>query len=844
MSAAAHTPMMVQYLGIKAEYPNMLVFYRMGDFYELFFDDAVRAADLLNLTLTARGKSNGEPIHMAGVPYHAVDGYLARLVKMGESIAICEQTGDPATSKGPVTREVVRIVTPGTISEESLLEANQDNLLVSLYSGKHKSGIASLDMTSGRLTLTESLPADVASELARLNPSELLMYDGDKAYKNHSGKTAIRPRPEWEFSLKTAINLCCKQFQTQDLAAFDCADVPEALQAAGALLHYAKETQKTAMPHIQTMRVERPCDMVRIDETTRRNLEIDVNMSGTKTNTLASVLDFTSTNMGSRLLKRWLHRPLRSETVLNARFDSIETLQSAQSLESLQEQLKGISDIERICTRIALKSARPRDLSSLRDSLKILPGLKVLIPNSASSLIKLSEHIQTHDEIYHMLTRAIIETPPQLIRDGGVLKPGYDAELDDLRELSDNASQFLINLEQQEKERTGIPTLKVGYNRVHGYYIEISKAQSASAPEDYTRRQTLKNAERFITPDLKKFEEKVLSASAKALSREKALYEGIVNHLGQFILPLQKTAESLSELDVLSCFAERASNLKLTRPTMISDASIKYTQGRHLVVEAASDNPFIANNCELNAKQSMLIITGPNMGGKSTYMRQTALIALLAHCGCFVPAESAKIGSLDRIFTRIGASDDLASNRSTFMVEMTETANILHNATNRSLVLMDEIGRGTSTYDGLSLAWATAEHIATKVNALTLFATHYFELTHLSDTHMNIENVHLSAVEHLDTIVFLHEVKSGPANQSYGLQVAKLAGMPHPVIKQAKHYLKQLESGDIQTIKPVVQDDLFAPQTHPVLEKLQSLNIDTLSPKDALMALYDLSDMV
>ncbi len=848
---SVHTPMMQQYLRIKAEYPTTLLFYRMGDFYELFFDDAKKAAKLLDLTLTHRGQSNGQPIAMAGIPYHAADNYLARLIQQGESIAICEQIGDPATSKGPVKREVVRVVTPGTLTEENLLQERQDNLLVAICSHHTAFGIATLDISSGRFVLMQVDSKEaLLSELERLHPRELLIPDTDPLSQTLLERNGSRRRPDWDFEFESAQRRIIQQLQTHDLSAFDCDEVPGAIRAAGGLLQYTRETQKSALPHIHTLKVERREDTVLLDAATRRNLEIDGNLRGGTDHTLASVVDGTKTPMGSRLLKRWLNRPLRDHVLIGNRQQAVAAILETHQANEFQEILQGIGDIERIMSRVALNSARPRDLVQLRQTLALIPQvLALLAPYSCAHLQNLSQHIQSHPTIYQLLVKAIIESPPMLMRDGGVIAPGYDAELDDLRNLSQNANQFLIDLEVQERQRTNINTLKVGYNGVHGYYIEISKTQSEKAPDNYIRRQTLKNAERYITPELKQFEDKVLSSRERALAREKLLYDALLQQLLTDLHSLQTTAQGLSDLDVLVNFAERAQTLNWTQPTLTDIPGILIKAGRHPVVEQVLDGPFIPNDTELSDQQRMLVITGPNMGGKSTYMRQTALIVLLAHTGCFVPAQSATIGPIDRIFTRIGAADDLAGGRSTFMVEMTETANILHYATPNSLVLMDEIGRGTSTFDGLSLAWACAEYLVKHNKAFSLFATHYFELTQLSEQLQKIANVHLSAVEHQESIVFLHEVKKGPASQSYGLQVAQLAGVPKPVVQRAKILLVQLENqtvakqAKLQPGKAPAQPDLFM-QSHPVVEALQNLYPDELSPKQALECLYQLKKMV
>ena len=849
-SLEQHTPMMQQFLRIKAAHPNELVFYRMGDFYELFYDDAKKASQLMDITLTARGKSGGNPIPMAGIPYHSAEGYLAKLVKLGESVAICEQIGDPATSKGPVERQVVRVVTPGTISDEALLDARRDNLLAAVAHHKDQFGIATLDIGSGRFLVLEVTGAEgLQSELQRLNPAELLVDDDFPYPEIIQHRRGVRHRQPWEFEQDTARRQLTDQFGTKNLMGFGCDHLPLALAAAGCLLQYAHETQRTALPHIRTISYENRDDSVILDAATRRNLELDTNLSGGTENTLLSVLDNTSTAMGGRLLCRWLNRPLRHLSILQGRQQAIAELRQDYRYEVIVDQLKNIGDMERILGRLALRSARPRDLTRLRQSLETLPAIQSALSASESDrLQQLLTEASGFPETVDLLTRAVIDNPPVVIRDGGVIAEGYDRELDELRNISTNAGQYLIDLETREKQRTGIATLKVGYNRVHGYYIEISRAQSDQAPADYIRRQTLKNAERFITPELKEFEDKALSAKSRSLTREKALYQALIETLNERLLPLQNCAAAISELDVLVNLAERADNLNLTAPTLVEQPGIDVIGGRHPVVEQVLDSPFVTNDLKLNEQRRMLVITGPNMGGKSTYMRQAALIVLLAHIGSCVPAQSASIGLVDRIFTRIGSSDDLAGGRSTFMVEMTETANILHNATERSLVLMDEVGRGTSTFDGLSLAWACAVQLAEKVRALTLFATHYFELTSLPDKTAGVANVHLDATEYNDDLVFLHSIQEGPANQSYGIQVAKLAGIPPEVITLARQELASLEAGAHPTIKPTttnvlhpVQSELFSdPVASALLDAVSAVNPDELSPREALEKLYAL----
>jgi len=840
-----HTPMMQQYLRIKSDYPETLLLYRMGDFYELFYDDAVQVARLLDITLTARGQSGGKPIPMAGVPFHAAESYIAKLLRQGLSVAICEQIGDPKTSIGPVERQVVRILTPGTVSDAAFLEENSDNLLAALHQQQDRFGIATLDMASGRFHLLEVYGVEaLQSELERLKPTELLISEEITFTLNVNG---LRRRAPWEFELETALRLLTQQMQTHDLAGFGCMDMPVALSAAGGLLHYTKETQRTQLPHIRAIQVERREDSIILDAATRRNLELTTNLTGTSENTLASVMDRTATAMGSRLLKRWIHRPLRQHTVLRARQESVSNLLKDRYYLEFHHAFNSVEDLERILARVALKSARPRDLIGLRNTLAVLPEIQQQLKNVSAPMLKeLAQWIREFPALLNVLQKAIVDNPPVTMREGGVIAQGYDAELDELLALSQDAGQFLIELEEREKKRTGLSTLKVGYNRVHGFYIEISRMQAEQVPVDYIRRQTLKNAERFITPELKQFEDKALSSREKALAREKELYDDLLNQVLVELNPLQESAHALAELDVLNNFAERADTLELSCPELTEASQIHITQGRHLVVENILTKPFVPNDVHLTEQHRMLMITGPNMGGKSTYMRQIALIVLLGHIGSFVPAKSAQLGSVDRIFTRIGASDDLASGRSTFMVEMTETANILHNATRHSVVLMDEIGRGTSTFDGLSLAFACAEQLAKQIHAFTLFATHYFELTTLADAVTTIKNIHFDATEHHDKIIFLHAVKEGPANQSYGIQVAQLAGVPRAVIAMAKQKLRELEKQ--AHALPSHQIDIFAQvekvEEHPVVTQLKNIHPENLSPRDALNILFELKEKI
>ena len=851
-----HTPMMQQYLKLKAENPDILLFYRMGDFYELFYDDAKKAAALLDISLTKRGQSAGNPIPMAGVPYHAVEGYLAKLVQLGEPVAICEQVGDPATSKGPVERKIVRIVTPGTVSDEALLPERQDNLIVAVYQEKEKFGLATLDMTSGRFQLCEPHSKEaLQAELQRINPVELLYCEDFVEMAIIEHYKGLRRRPIWEFELSTAISELNRQFGTKDLRAFGVEKSPLGLAAAGCLLQYAKETQRASLPHIQSISVIQNNDNIQLDAATRRNLELTQNLAGGTENTLSSVLDKCVTPMGSRLLKRWIHQPIRQTDILLKRQKTIGEIIEQDLYHELQPYLQQVGDMERILARVALRSARPRDLTRLRTALEQIEPIKSLINTKTSSnLTALSEQIGDFSAQIELLQKAIIETPPLLIRDGGVIAEGYNTELDEWRTLSAGATQYLENLEQRERESTGIDTLKIGFNAVHGYYIQISQGQAHKAPIHYVRRQTLKNAERYIIPELKEYEDKVLKSKGAALALEKQLYDELFDLLLPYLGQLQLASLALSELDVLVNLAERAETLNYVAPQFSDEIGVKIENGRHPVVEQVLKDPFIANPINLNQQRHLLIITGPNMGGKSTYMRQTALITLMAYIGSFVPADSAVIGQIDRIFTRIGASDDLASGRSTFMVEMTEMANILHQATSQSLVLIDEIGRGTSTYDGLSLAWACAEWLAKKTRSLTLFATHYFELTALPEKIEGIANIHLDALEHNNTIAFMHAVQDGAASKSYGLAVAALAGVPQSVIKLAKQKLHQLEklsaqNGDqqIQHLRALNQHQgelAFEAEPDALREAIEQLDPDELSPKQALAYLYQLKKML
>ena len=842
----AHTPMMQQYLRIKVQHPGMLMFYRMGDFYELFFEDAEEASRLLDITLTTRGATAGQPIKMAGVPYHAVEQYLAKLIKLGLSVVICEQIGDPATSKGPVERQVARIITPGTVTDSALLDERREAYVMAACPAQDKIGLAWLSLAGGRFCVAEIAPSELASFIERVKPAELLTPE-DALLALDTSKLVPKRLPQWQFDLDAAQRALTQQFGTHDLAGFGVADMTSALAAAGALLGYVKHTQRAALPHIVGIQAEHQSAYVLMDAATRRNLELTETIRGEASPTLLSLLDSSAGAMGSRLLRHWLHHPLRDRQAILARLDAVAALMEGTPTPrytAVHKLLRGMADIERIVARVALRTARPRDLASLRDSLALLPELHALLDVVTSArIVQLLQAARPQQEVVPELVRALKPEPSAVLREGGVIADGYDAELDELRGIESNCGAFLLQLEARERERSGIANLKVEYNKVHGFYIEVSRAHAEKVPDDYRRRQTLKNAERYITPELKAFEDKALSASDRALAREKWLFEQVLDQLQPHIAALHAAAAAIAELDVLAAFAERAQALHYTMPEFTSSPKLEITGGRHPVVEGQVD-PFIANDTLLTHVRQMLLITGPNMGGKSTYMRQTALIVLLAHCGCFVPASRALIGPVDQIFTRIGASDDLASGRSTFMVEMTETANILHNATQESLVLLDEIGRGTSTFDGLALAYAVARQLAEKTGCYTLFATHYFELTRLPQELKQIANVHLSAVKHKDSIVFLHAVEDGPASQSYGLEVAALAGVPGSVIQQARRYLVSLEN---QSVAREGQRDLFAqpsePQINPVLEKLVEIKPDELTPKQALDLLYALKKL-
>jgi len=875
---SAHTPMMAQYLRIKADHPDTLVFYRMGDFYELFYEDARKAHRLLDITLTTRGQSGGQPVVMAGVPVHSVEGYLARLLKLGESVAVAEQVGDVATAKGPVERKVVRVVTPGTVTDAELLADRADSLLLAVHRQRVTWGLAWLGVASGTLGMTECGERELAGWLARLAPAELL-HDGSpeipEALRGWRGpKTA---RPAWQFETALGERKLCAQLRVASLAGFNAQDLPVAQAAAAALLSYAEHTQGQALAHVQTLSVERATELIDLPPTTHRNLELTQTLRGEDAPTLLSLLDTCHTGMGSRLLRHWLTHPIRARTAATERHEAITTLVAA-GFEPLREGLRHVSDVERITSRIALRQVRPRELAGLRATLALTPQLRSLVPGDdtapgfsapeatfpsqasdttpvSPTLLQRLRHALTLSPQVAAPLAAIAEEPAVLLRDGGVIAPGFDAELDELRGIATNCDAFLVDLEQRERARTGIANLRVQFNKVHGFYIEVTASGLDRVPEDYRRRQTLKNAERFITPELKAFEDKALSAQERSLAREKWLYEQVLDALQPHLAVLGALARALAALDALGALAERAATLGWTRPSFVSYPCIEIEDGRHPVVEQrlreTGGPDFIANDCRLDARTRMLVITGPNMGGKSTFMRQVALTVLLASMGSFVPARTCRLGPVDAIHTRIGAADDLANAQSTFMLEMTEAAAILHGATEHSLVLMDEIGRGTSTFDGLALASAIATHLHDRCRAFTLFATHYFELTEFPARHERAANAHVSAVESGHDIVFLHRIEPGPASRSYGVQVARLAGMPASLLRQARATLEALES---QQQAHSAQVDLFAAPPPPaaaasaatpcpVEDALASIDPDRLSPREALDALYRLKNL-
>ena len=867
---SSHTPMMQQYLRVKMEHPHSLMFYRMGDFYELFFDDAHKAAKLLGITLTHRGKTSGKPIPMAGVPYHAAEGYLARLVKKGETVVICEQISE-VTGKGPVERGVVRIITPGTLTDDALLNSHQSSNLVSLCLQQNQIGIALLDLSAGifKVQQMDYLPEQLAIELSRLMPSEIVV-DEDIVDPNIIEQVKkqldcpVTKRPNVDFNLNNAQKTLCDQFAVSSLSGFGIDHLPLAKAAAAALIHYAKETQKTALPHIRSIQLEQSSDFIALDPVTRRNLELVEPLFEHGTS-LFQLINDCQTAMGSRLLSRTLMQPLRDTALLDARLDAIQALIQGYHESPVRLVLKEISDIERVLSRVALGSARPRDLVQLRQACAQIPylrhALQPIVSAQQSALIQnLNEELGDFHGLHQRLMQAIVENPPVLLRDGNVIAEGFDSELDELRKIRDHAGQFLIDLEVKERQESGIPTLKIGYNRVSGYYIELTRAQAEQAPEHYIRRQTLKNAERYITPELKSFEDKVLSSESRALAREKMLFEMLLDELRQDIAQLQMMSSAIAQIDLLANFAHQARLRNWARPEYSPEIGIKITAGRHPVVEALSKTAFTPNDTLLDYNHRLAIITGPNMGGKSTYMRQTALIALLGYCGSYVPAQTAVLGPIDRVFTRIGSADDLSTGKSTFMVEMTETSQILHHATSQSLVLMDEVGRGTSTYDGLSLAWACVLDLSKRIKCLCLFATHYFELTELSKE-SGVDNYHVTAKEMNGNLILLHKVQQGPASQSHGLQVAKLAGIPANVIKEAQNRLRILEKQQHKNVNLAVQDDLFAPATSsaepeviervievekpsPALDLLRSIDVDNLTPRQALEQLYALKEQL
>jgi DNA mismatch repair protein MutS len=847
---SAHTPMMQQYLRIKAEHPDTLVFYRMGDFYELFYDDARKAHRLLDITLTTRGQSAGEPVVMAGVPVHSVESYLARLLKLGESVAVAEQVGDVATAKGPVERKVVRVVTPGTVTDNELLDDRADTLLLAVQRQRGVLGLAWLGLASGQLGLAECSERELPGWLARLAPAEILVDRDDVVPALREAGATLTARPAWQFDAGLGQRKLCEQLRVATLAGYNAQDLAQAHAAAAALLAYAEHTQGRALAHVNTLTVQRTSELLELPPATHRNLELTETLRGERAPTLLSLLDTCRTGMGSRALRHWLTHPARDRRDATARHAAIAQLH-ASGYEALREALRTVSDVERIVSRIALRQVRPRELAGLRATLLGLPALRAATPTGTTLLDAWHAALSPDPAIGALLARAIAEEPAVQLRDGGVIASGFDAELDELRAIGQNCDAFLLELETRERARTGIGNLRVQFNRVHGFYIEVTTSGLDKVPVDYQRRQTMKNAERFITPELKAFEDKALSAQDRALAREKWLYEQLLDQLQAWLAPLAALARALAGLDALAALAERAATLDWCAPEFVNHPCLEIEAGRHPVVQARLQETggasFIPNDCRLDARTRLLVITGPNMGGKSTYMRQVALIVLLAAMGSYVPASACRLGPIDAIHTRIGAADDLANAQSTFMLEMTEAAAIVHGATEQSLVLMDEIGRGTSTFDGLALASAIATHLHDRNKAFTLFATHYFELTEFPRRHERALNVHVSATESGDDIVFLHAIEPGPASRSYGVQVARLAGMPPGLVRQARATLEALEA---QSREREAQVDLFAappvpppPATSPVEEALSRIEPDHLSPREALEALYRLKQI-
>ena len=855
---SAHTPVMAQYLRIKAEHPDAIVFFRMGDFYEVFFDDARKANALLDITLTTRGQSAGAPVVMAGVPVNALEAYLAKLIRLGEAVAIAEQVGDVATSKGPVERKVVRVVTPGTVTDSELLADKQDAVLLAVAQQGKTYGLAWLSMTQGQIVLTECTERELPSWLARLAAAEVLVDRERQPAAVLAARAPITNRPSWQFDAPLGSRKLCEQLGVASLAGFNAQQFTAAHAAAAALLSYAEHTQGQALAHVKTLMVQRSGDLLDLPPATQRNLELTLTLRGETTPTLLSLLDSCRTGMGSRALRHWLLHPRRDRAEALARHEAIAALlqDSPETLlDGLRNGLRGLADVERIAARVALRQVRPRELASLRATLQALPALRQTVPPGSALLNELAQGLLASPHIEELLSRAVAAEPAVLVRDGGVIADGFDAELDELRGIQTNCDAFLLDLETRERARTGIPNLRVQFNRVHGFYIEVTQGQVDKVPADYLRRQTLKNAERYITPELKTFEDKALSAQERSLAREKMLFELVLDQLTEALQELTALGRALASLDALSSLAERATTLGWCRPEFVKQPCIDFTAGRHPVVEQrlreTGAGEFMANDCRLDARTRMLMITGPNMGGKSTFMRQVALISLLAAMGSYVPASSCRLGPMDAIHTRIGAADDLANAQSTFMLEMTEGAAILHSATDQSLVLMDEIGRGTSTFDGLALAGAIASHLHDKSHSFTLFATHYFELTEFPTQHKQAINCHVGAVESGDTIVFLHEIQPGPASRSYGVQVARLAGMPASLVRQARATLEALEAkasaGDAQIdlfAAPPVQEWLppaaVHPATSPLLLAMNDVNPDNLSPREALELIYRL----
>lgn len=869
---SSNTPMMRQYLEIKSEYPDAILFFRLGDFYEMFHEDAVTASRVLGLTLTSRNKGAAEQVPLCGIPYHSSQGYIARLVGNGFKVAVCEQVEDPRAVKGIVKRQVTEVVTPGLVVDTDTLQPKENNFLMALCQADEDLGVAFVDITTGDFRVTQCRDLDeLGSEVLSIAPREVLIADDETGQALHAALREqlegrlVNPLPGWVYEYDRARGLLLDFFQVKSLDGFGCESLPAAVRAAGAVLHYLEESRKGGLDHIRTPATYLTQDYLILDAATRRNLELTGTMAeGRKKGSLLGVLDRTVTAMGGRKLRHWISYPLASVSRIQARHAALAELVEKSLLRAdLHEALDGVYDLERLAGKISMANANAKDLIALRASVARLPGmLEQLGSLDAALLNELATRIDPLDDVSELIGRAIVDEPPFVLREGGLIRDGYNEELDELRTISRDGKGWIARLEQQERERTGIGSLKVRFNKVFGYYIEVTRTHLARVPEDYERKQTLVNAERFITPALKEYESKVLGAEERTVTLEYDLFQQVRQQVALQGRRLQETADALAALDVLLALATVAHDGNYVRPEVDESTVLTIEEGRHPVIERMSlEERFVPNDAILDTRENqLLIITGPNMAGKSTYMRQVALITLMAHMGSFVPARQAHIGLVDRIFTRVGASDNLASGHSTFMVEMTETANILNHATQRSLIVLDEIGRGTSTFDGVSIAWAVAEylHDNTRVAAKTLFATHYHELAELARTRDRVQNWNIAVKEWNDQIIFLRRIVKGSASHSYGIQVARLAGIPLQVIDRAKEVLHNLEAGELALEEPPPlarkrgqkrpaespQLSLFAAGPDPLREKLQEIDVSVLTPLEALNVLDGLKKLL